>query len=116
MLCDDGEELGRASGRCFVERVFHARALVRAACCRGPIVKLFAKAGLLPHVRAGSTNPSLPMLPAPPEPPPVRPLDARGEASAHTVTKYWKSLTGEAAERMGQGCGAALTQNGSASW
>jgi hypothetical protein len=116
MLCDDGEELGHASGRCFVGRVFHARVLVWVACCRGRIVKLFAKAGLLPHVRAGSTNPSLPMLPARPEPPPVRPLDARGEASAHTVTKYWKSLTRDAADRMGPGCGTAFTRNGSASW
>jgi hypothetical protein len=79
-------------------------------------MKLFAKAWLLPHVRAWSSNPSLPMLPARPEPSSVRALDARGEASARVVPKYSKSLLRKRVDRSASARGAALPSNGSARW
>ncbi len=116
MLGDDGEELGHASERWFVEREFHARGLVQAARCGRAIVKMFAMAGLLPHVRAWSSNPPLPMLPARPEPSPSRPLDTRAEAPVRIFHKHWKLLAHEGSGRIAAACGAALTPNGSASW
>lgn len=79
-------------------------------------MKLFAMTWLLPHVRAWSWNPPLPMLPARPEPSPLRALDARGEARPLTALKYWNSLTHKGTDRIAAACGGAHLPNGSASW
>lgn len=92
--------------------------LVRGSrAVRGAIMKMFAKALLLPHVRAWSSNPPLPMKSARPEPLlPVRPFPARREALARTAVNYWKPLPHEGAAGMAPACGVAHSANGSARW
>lgn len=96
-------------------RAFHARVHARVACCRGAIVKMFATARRLPHVRARSSNPALTMLSVPAESPPVRALEAGGKPRAGFMVKHWESLAREGTGRLAPAARVTLPPNGSAS-